>query len=222
MQSKDILKTPDVRWAVVPQGKRSTEKRLEDISPSRVIFVHLYDTHLYHTGYGVGADISRFQRVFGGTKDVGYLVLEKRPNPTGGETNHYRVIRARDFIAKADDYESVWVVEQARLDAEAEANRIEQEKRDAEANRRRLIQENKLGVAREQADNTAETIKKNLVVLLGNAIAETALVSVRVDGQWQTYDDGATEQDYIISQSGSVSLGIREFQRLLNKITESK
>lgn len=218
MQSKDILREPlNTLWAVVPNGRSNSEKQFEDIIPSRVRYVKRHDNLTYKTGDGRSRIPADFTRVFGATKDVGYLVYTE----DGNGDKIYEVIKSRDFIGMAQPYKDAWVIEQARLDAEAEARRIETAKRDAERARRANIENNKLGIARQQAEHTSLTLKSNLAVLLGKDIAEKITVKVNAYGSWKTYDDGATEEDFVITQSGDVAMPLKEFQRLLNKLAEA-
>jgi uncharacterized protein (DUF3084 family) len=164
-----------------------------------------------------------FTRTFA-SKTYGFLVYKEvlSRNDAGDEVvqRQYFVVKARDFIGDAKEYQDAWVIEQARLDAEAEVARIEREKRDAEYNRRKEIADAKDAQANEQAQNTADKIANFIEQLLGSKARLESNVSVKASGQWLTWDDGAGADKYIITQRGKVELPVQEFQRLMNKFIE--
>jgi len=224
MLTKDITSKPTSNlWAVVRNGKSNHEKKFEDIDPSRVSYVKRANDYQYATTYLTSFDPLAFNRTYSG-KTYGFLVYQEvlSRNDSGDEVvqRQYFVVKARDFIGDAKEYKDAWVIEQARLDAEAEVARLEREKRDAEYNRRKEIANAKDAQANEQAQNTADKIAKFIEQLLGSKAKEMAGIRVSADGQWQTWDDGAGAEKYIITQKGEVKLPVQEFQRLMNKFIE--
>jgi hypothetical protein len=222
--TKDITSKPTNHlWAVVRNGRSNHEKTFEDINPSRISYVKRANEYQYATTYLTSFDPNAFTRTFSG-KTYGFLVYQEHlsRNDAGDEIvqKQYFVVKARDFVGDAKEYQDAWVIEQARLDAEAEVRRIAQEQRDAEYNRRKAIADAKDAQANEQAQNTADKIAKFIEQLLGSKAREMAGIRVSADGQWQTWDDGAGAEKYIITQKGKVELPVQEFQRLMNKFIE--
>jgi hypothetical protein len=224
MLTKDITSKPTSNlWAVVRNGKSNHEKKFEDIDPSRVSYVKRANDYQYATTYLTSFDPLAFNRTYSG-KTYGFLVYQEHlsRNDAGEEVvqKQYFVVKARDFVGDAKEYQDAWVIEQARKDAEAEVARIEREKRDAEYNRRKEIADAKDAQANEQAQNTADKIANFIEQLLGSKARLESNVSVKASGQWQNWDDGAGADKYIITQRGKVELPVQEFQRLMNKFIE--
>jgi hypothetical protein len=224
MLTKDITSKPTSNlWAVVRNGKSNHEKKFEDIDPSRVSYVRRANEYQYATTYLTSYDPLAFNRTYSG-KTYGFLVysdqLIRKDDGTETVVKQYFVVKARDFIGDAKEYQDAWVVEQARKDAEAEVARIEREKRDAEYNRRKEIADAKDAQANEQAENTADKIAKFIEQLLGSKARLESSVRVQATGQWLTWDDGAGADKYIISQKGEVRIPVQDFQRLMSKFIE--
>lgn len=224
MLTKDITSKPTSNlWAVVRNGKSNHEKKFEDIDPSRVSYVKRANDYQYATTYLTSFDPLAFNRTYSG-KTYGFLVYQEHlsRNDANEEVvqKQYFVVKARDFIGDAKEYQDAWVIEQARLDAEAEVARIEREKRDAEYNRRKEIANAKDAQANEQAENTAEKIANFIEQLLGSKARLESTVRVQATGQWLDWNDGSGADKYITSQKGEVRLPVQDFQRLMNKFIE--
>jgi len=224
MLTKDITSKPTSHlWAVVRNGKSNHEKKFEDINPNRISYVKRANNYQYAPSGLTSPDPDQFTRTFSG-KTYGFLVYKEvlTRNDSGDEVvqKQYFVVKARDFIGDAKEYQDAWVIEQARLDAEAEVARIEREKRDAEYNRRKEIASAKDAQANEQAQNTADKIAKFIEQLLGSRAKEMATIRVSADGRWEDWNDGSGADKYIITQKGKVELPVQEFQRLMNKFIE--
>ena len=224
MLTKDITSKPTNHlWAVVRNGRSNHEKTFEDINPDRITYVRRVNEYQYAPSHITHPDPLVFTRTFA-SKTYGFLVYKEvlSRNDAGDEVvqRQYFVVKARDFIGDAKEYQDAWVIEQARLDAEAEVARIEREKRDAEYNRRKEIADAKDAQANEQAQNTADKIANFIEQLLGSKARLESNVSVKASGQWLTWDDGAGADKYIITQRGKVELPVQEFQRLMNKFIE--
>jgi hypothetical protein len=222
--TKDITSKPTNNlWAVVRNGKSNHEKTFEHINPTRISYVRRANEYQYATTHLTSYDPAVFTRTFSG-KTYGFLVyqeeLVRKEDGSETTTRRYFVVKARDFVGDAKEYQDAWVIEQARLDAEAEVYRIESAKRDAERNRRREIADAKDAQANEQAQNTADNIAKFIEQLLGSKAKETTLVKVVASGGWTSWEDGDGADKYITTQKGEVKLSVQDFQRLMNKFIE--
>jgi hypothetical protein len=202
--------------AFIPQG-RDSRKRSEDsianVDPNRVSYGFRVNGLRYnlHTinNRSVTADPDDFRT----TEERTYGFLIKTINTQGLEV--YTVIKPTNIIAKKTDYRKHWDAyeEQQRIEHEAqlERNRIHQEKME----QRREIQTARSVPMQAEAERTKETLNESIKIVLGQKAWMDSQVSVRVDGAWNNLD--TPDEEYVSYLTGSVSLTIKDFQRLLEK-----
>jgi hypothetical protein len=115
------------------------------------------------------------------------------------------------FVAPAQDFIEDWSVADARWTAEESVRATEM----AEQNRRSSIREVEENRLRAVQDSLRQNLITSLKGLLGDATPVS--VSLAVDGKWN--------EDYTVYNaynSGSVSISVRDFQRLLETVYEAR
>jgi hypothetical protein len=194
-------------------GRKRSEDTLEKVNPNRVAYGYRVNGLRYNlisvTNRSVVADPDEFRT----TEERSYGFLIKTLNNSGEEV--YTVIKPTNIIATKADYRKHWdaVEEAQRIEHEAqlERTRIAQEKAVA----RREIQEARLIPLQAEAERTKESLNESIKIVLGNKAWMDSQVTVRADGTWNNLD--TPEEEYVSYLTGSVSLSVKDFQRLLEK-----
>ncbi len=194
-------------------SRKRSEDTLEKVNPNRVAYGYRVNGLRYNlisvTNRSVVADPDEFRT----TEERSYGFLIKTLNNSGEEV--YTVIKPTNIIATKADYRKHWdaVEEAQRIEHEAqlERTRIAQEKAVA----RREIQEARLIPLQAEAERTKESLNESIKIVLGNKAWMDSQVTVRADGTWNNLD--TPEEEYVSYLTGSVSLSVRDFQRLLEK-----
>jgi hypothetical protein len=215
MLTPEILKVPTTtEWAVISksqQNKYKHETTLEKVEPDRIQYGVRVNGLRYSMDHGPrwSPDASSFTQIQG--RSFGFLMKFTKDDGT----NFYSVIKPTNFIATRKDYDAYWDVEQARR-TEARLAKQAQDAKDAEEyQKRREIETQRMAQAKPEAQHTAEVIAKNIEVLLGSSTRSTARVEVSADGVWEGI--GTPQETYRTIQKGSITLQLKDFQRLLEK-----
>jgi hypothetical protein len=212
MQTKDVERIKigtEVVFIPRNQHNRSRhEKELSDFEPTRVRRGTLVSyKHLSVEGSWWLSDKSEAQlatdRVFG------FMIECVNHN---GDTV-YTVVKATNIVSTTAEYDAYWIDENIRrANAQAEAEQRALEYREKQIKRSEREQASKTAVEAE-AERLAVTVSANILQLLGQRAYTTSIVSSSVKGEWMNFD--TPHEEYRITNQGSVTLDLRDFQRLL-------
>lgn len=215
MLTPEIEKLPlTTEWTVIRKeqhNKQKFETTVDAVELDRIRYGTRVNGLRYSMDHGPrwSEDSTVYTQIHG--RNFGFLMKFTRDD----NSVYYSVIKPTNFIATKDEYKAYWDVETVRRDEERIAKAAEQARANEEYQKRRTIETERMVQARPEAEHTAEVISKNIEVLLGSNTVRTARVSVEVDGTWEGI--GTPQETYRIIQKGSITLQLKDFQRLLEK-----
>jgi hypothetical protein len=202
--------------AFIPQNRESrkrTEDTLDKVAPSRVAYGYRVNGLRYNLKSIHNRNVVSDPEEFRTTEERVYGFLIKTINNSGEEV--YTVVKPANIVATKHDYRTHWdAVEEAERiahEAQLERNRLAQEK----ATQRREVQEARTIPLQAEAERTKESLNESIKIVLGNKAWMDSQVSVRADGTWKNLD--TPDEEYVSFLVGSVTLSVRDFQRLLEK-----
>ena len=209
MQTAQIIKSGSgTKWAVIPPWSHSKNKHEKDIpSCDRAVEVTLVDDRHYNRNAYTRKDPSDFYTT--GEKAFSLLVTFEQ----NGE-QVYAVIPPSHFMGEWSAYEGYWIPERARrqqAEAERQAKQaIEQEKRE----KRYAVEREHAVSMQAESDRLAESLRETVTAMLG-VRGGGVTIYPQVKGEWRNLD---TEYEtYAVTQSGTVTMEMGLFQKLLEK-----
>lgn len=215
MLTPEIERLPlTTEWAVIRKeqhNKQKFESSVDSVELDRIRYGVRVNGLRYSMDHGPrwAEDPSVFTQIHGRT--FGFLMKFTRDDGT----IYHSVIKPSNFIATKADYTAYWDVETVRREEERQAKAIAQARANEEYQKRQEIESERMLQARPEAEHTAEVIAKNIEVLLGSSTRSTARVDVGVAGDW--YGIGTPQETFRVIQKGSITLQLKDFQRLLEK-----
>jgi hypothetical protein len=216
MLTSEILKiSPQVEMAVIPENvhKRKKTEQLKDLTSDKVRFGKRVNNNHYapRNKYNNITSLEKDDFFVTESKSFGFLYEIER----GDGTVFYASIKPSQIVATRAEYDAYWIPEIERRKVEAELRKAE-EVRQAEIRERRYAVEKERKEQHEaEALGLAESVRESILALLGQRAYDKALVRNNITGSWVSVD---TEYEtYRVEQLGTVTIEIRDFQRLLEK-----
>lgn len=219
MQSSEIVKAPlKTSWAMIDPLKENRKKHeagITSVENRRIAYGTRVNNNKYalHTRNGRvwSEDINDFRT----TEERTYGYLMKIVRPAG---DIYAVVKPLNFVATQEEYDNYWVVENERRKQEREIQAANAEIQHRRSTLRHEIRREREAQALPEAERTAESIRESIAILLGQRALVSATVKVAFEGTWE--DEDSDEPKYQLQQSGTVTLTLQHFQRLLEKAVQ--
>lgn len=217
MLTSEILKVPtNVTWAIInpwKDNRKKFEQSIAQVRPERVRYAKRYNDSHYAMGQAHSEnplDFSKTQE-----RNYGFLMELERTNSLGQPENYYVVVKPSAFVAPKADYDNVWAdILKAEELAKQEQER-QQEIRQRRDTLRRAIVQDRRAQAIPEAERLKESTIESILTVLGQRVKDRVRVSVDIAGAWT--DEDSDNPQYSITQVGSVTLELQDFQRLLEK-----
>jgi hypothetical protein len=214
VQTASVLKAGlNTEWAVIPPWVRAT-KGNSITSTAHAIKATLVSDKHYMKSTGLSKDASWFQT----TSEKNFGLLVQIPNRSGDMV--YAVISASHFISSWTEYDTFWVAENLRLAEVAKVHEAKRAAQQAKADARQAVETKALASSNEVAERLAVSIEQTLAELLGARFSTakrlgSVAMSVRSKGTWNNLD--LDNEEFVVVQTGSISMDLQLFQRLLEK-----
>jgi type II secretory pathway component PulM len=216
MQTNDVLQIAiGVEVAMIdPNGenRKQYETDIPNVRPQRVRYGKRVSNIRYRTKTTNNRTWSEDLNDFISTTDRNYGFLMEVDN--SGKP-YYVVVKPKNIIASRAEYEGFWIPELARLEQERivrDAQREIEQQRQQKRNEIRLAREAQL---KPEAERTAEVIGEAISALLGQRARFSATIRVEHEGTWT--DEDTDNPQYETRQTGTITLILKDFQRLLEK-----
>jgi len=193
----------------VNRGRNETG--IESVKPRRVRYGMRVNGLRYATKSKTGRSWSENLNDFTVTSErvFGYLVKFVLTN--GNES--YAVVKPTNFIATKSEYQTYWNVREAQEKAEQEAKEKAIELQAQAEARRNAIRTERMAQHLPEAERIAESIRESIYTLLGMGVRIRSTVRADVGGVWE--NENTPQETYRVQQMGSVTMEMRDFQRLL-------
>lgn len=188
------------------------EKTLQDVSNDRIAYGKRVDNKRYdRTGWsGWHASTANFKE----TTERTFGILVESVSSQGSPL--YAVVSPKEFVAKREEYDAYWEVENKRRQAVAEERQRQRAVEEEKRQRRYAVQEQSRAQLAPIASRTAEVVRNNIIEVLGTKVADLASVNIKAVGEWRDLDTDAERFDGTID--GTVTLPYKAFERLLEKL----
>lgn len=216
MQSSVIVRQPiGTEWAIIPSWSQGRTKREDSIENcDRAVKVRLVNFKHYYRNANTSLDSTRFSE----TNERSYGFLVSFIN-NSGETS-YAVIPPQHFIADWKSYDAYWTPERERRRIAREQQERERAEYAEKQQRRWDIEKERKANHEVESQKLAQSITESVQVLLGSRGAMGISVNPRVEGEWRNLD--TDNETYVVTKSGSVSIEMSLFQRLLEMVMDAK